>query len=256
MPASCSDMLWAMDEAPDRWQRTYAGHGRIWGDEPSPLARLAVGDLQRRRGTGPAVDLLDIGCGYGRDLAYLRAHLRGRLVGIDPSPAALALARHRLEAGADVELRQAEAWDLHPGRYAVVHSANVYHLLRPARRDDFRRAVAAQLAPGGLLYLSTLSTRDPQHHGRGAPVPGDPESFVDDGYLHFSSADELRREFATVVTVEYLREHAYQETRTDGAGHHHVSWLLVGRSADEGPSAEPPRRSHPDPHRNEEATRS
>jgi len=73
------------------WEKRYLTDGRLWGDGPSELARLAVARLRpsvaRAAGAEPLA-LIDVGCGYGRDSRYLAAELNCRVLGLDPSPAA------------------------------------------------------------------------------------------------------------------------------------------------------------------------
>jgi SAM-dependent methyltransferase len=80
------------------WEKRYATDGRLWGDGPSELARLAVARLRPsmavvRDAEAPPLTLIDVGCGYGRDSRYLAAELGCRVLGIDASPAAVAAAR-------------------------------------------------------------------------------------------------------------------------------------------------------------------
>ena len=112
--------------------------------------------------------------------------------------------------------------------FDVVFASNLYQLLRPPERAGLRRALGALLAPAGLLFLSTLSTNDPQHYGEGEPVPGERDSFTRPVYLHFCREEELREDFS-FLSVEELREHEYDEPHADGSVHHHVSWILVAR---------------------------
>ena len=56
------------------------------------------------------------------------------------------------------------------GPYDIVFTCNVYHLLGPIGRREFAAALAAVTRPGGLLFLSTMSPRDPQHYAVGEPV--------------------------------------------------------------------------------------
>ena len=80
------------------------------------------------------------------------------------------------------------------------------------------------------MFLSTLSVHDPEHHGKGEPVPGEEGSFVDKMYLHLSTGPELEREFGFLRLLS-LEEHEFDEPRADGAVHHHVLWLLVAQKA-------------------------
>jgi len=213
------------------WDRRYAADERIWGDGPSELARLAVARL--RPYASPELAILDVGCAYGRDSRYLAGELGCRVLGLDPSPAAIAAARKARSAGLEVEYVAGDLGSLasdpdHAGPYDVAFVCNVYHLLGPIGRREFTAALAAAVRPGGLLFLSTLSPRDPEHYAVGEPVSGEERSWVEHVYLHFVTAEELTRDFAAFEVLD-LEERSYDETRERGQLHHHASWFLEGR---------------------------
>ena len=213
------------------WERRYAAGGRLWGDDPSELAILAVARLSPY--ASPDLSVLDVGCAYGRDTRYLATELGCRVLGIDPAPAAVAEARATTPESLAVEYAVAELADLGAdpalaGPYDVAFAANVYHLLGPIGRRAFVDALAAAVRPGGLLFLSTLSPRDPQHYAVGEPVAGEERSWVEHVYLHFCTADELERDFAPFDVLD-LDERAYDEPQVNGQVHRHASWFLEGR---------------------------
>ena len=213
------------------WEKRYAADGRLWGDGPSELARLAVARL--RTYATPALTILEVGCAYGRDARYLAAELGCRVLGLDPSPTAIAAARKARTADLDVEYLAGDAASLasdaeHAGPYDVVHVCNVYHLLSPGGRREFAAALAALVRPGGLLYLSALSPRDPQHYALGTPVLGEERSWVDHVYLHFCTAAELEADFAAFEVLD-LEERSYEEHNANGVKHRHAGLFLEGR---------------------------
>jgi SAM-dependent methyltransferase len=222
------------------WDRRYAADEKIWGDGPSPLAQLVVARL--RPYATPGLQVLDVGCGYGRDTRYLATELGCHAVGIDGSPAAIEAARTEhnnavrrsdkthLDAEYFVsDLASLAADPERAGTFDVVFACNVYHLLGPIGRREFAAACAAVSSPGGLLFLSTLSPRDPEHYAKGEPVSGEERSWVDRVYLHFCTAEELERDFAAGFEVLDLEERGYDEPRPDAPPHHHTSWFLEGR---------------------------
>ncbi len=222
------------------WDRRYAADEKIWGDGPSPLAQLVVARL--RPYAAPGLQVLDVGCGYGRDTRYLATELGCHAVGIDGSPAAIEAARTQHsnavrrsgKARLDAEYLVSDLASLasrpeRAGAFDVVFACNVYHLLGPIGRREFAAACAAVTRPGGLLFLSTLSPRDPEHYAKGEPVSGEERSWVDRVYLHFCTAEELERDFAGGFEVLDLEERAYDEPRPDAPPHHHTSWFLEGR---------------------------
>jgi SAM-dependent methyltransferase len=219
------------------WEKRYATDGRLWGDGPSELARLAVARLRPSGAAAGNTDaaplkLLDVGCGYGRDSRYLAAELDCDVLGLDPSPAAVAAARKARRPGLDVEYEVGDAASLadaaaQAGRFDVAFAGNVYHLLSPGGRREFASALAVLVRPGGLLFLSTLSPRDPQHYAVGEPVLGEERSWVEHVYLHFCTADELTADFSAFTVLD-LEERSYEEHNANGVVHRHASWFLEG----------------------------
>ena len=230
------------DDAVAYWDRRYRAGGELWGETPSELAAVAV---ERLAALGPAaadLTLLDLGCGYGRDAVVLWRALGLSIVGLDGAAGAIEMARAAVPAGARIEYRCADLADADladaddrgvggggTARFDVVYCSNVYQLLEPGGRAALRAAARRSLVSGGLFFLSTLSTRDPQHAGKGRAVPGEPGSFIERTYLHLCERDELAGEF-DFLDVERLDEIAYLEERPAGAPHDHVSWVLVGRA--------------------------
>ena len=103
------------------WDERYAVDGRLWGDGPSELARLAVARL--RPHASPELAVLDVGCGYGRDSRYMAAELHCRALGIDPSPRAVATAQKSRSAGLDVEFMTGDAAALAKAASEAVRAA-------------------------------------------------------------------------------------------------------------------------------------
>lgn len=102
--------------------------------------------------------MLDIGTGTGRMLELIAPRVT-RAIGIDVSPAMLAVARANLErAGArNVALRQGDVYALPPGEgpFSLIVIHQVLHFL-----DDPARAIreaARLLAPGGRLLVVDLA---------------------------------------------------------------------------------------------------
>jgi SAM-dependent methyltransferase len=97
---------------------------------------------------------LDVGCGAG-EFTRLLAERADHVVGVDLSPAMVAVARERAAGRANVELRVADVmeWDVPPASFDCIASiATLHHLaLRPALRK-----LAMALRPGGTLAVLDL----------------------------------------------------------------------------------------------------
>lgn len=95
---------------------------------------------------------LDVGCGAGL-LAEPLARLGAQVTAIDAAPEVIAVAReHAAGQGLSIDYRQGAVEDL-DGRFDLVTAMEVIeHVADP---QAFLSSLAARLAPGGLLILST-----------------------------------------------------------------------------------------------------
>ena len=95
---------------------------------------------------------LDVGCGAGL-LAEPLARLGAKVTGIDAAPEVIAVARdHAAGQGLTIDYRAGDVQDL-DGQFDLVISMEVIeHVADPGA---FLNALAARLAPGGLMILST-----------------------------------------------------------------------------------------------------
>jgi 2-polyprenyl-6-hydroxyphenyl methylase/3-demethylubiquinone-9 3-methyltransferase len=95
---------------------------------------------------------LDVGCGAGL-LCEPLARLGARVTGIDAAPEVIAVARdHAAAMGLEIDYRNAAVEQI-DGQFDLVTSLEVIeHVADPSA---FLKSLAARLAPGGLLILST-----------------------------------------------------------------------------------------------------
>jgi hypothetical protein len=148
---------------------------------------------------------------------------------VDPAASAVEMARAdgAKDGRGDVEFRVGRFQEIKDGPYDLVYAANLYQILPPQERKQFPRVVEKLLAPDGLFFLGTLSSRDPEHAGKGTAVPGDPHSCVDKTYVHLSDRAELEKAFP-FLKIQQFYEHEFLESRAGGSRHHHISWILIG----------------------------
>lgn len=118
----------------------------------TPVGELVVD----RIGIEPGVELLDVGCGSGKNVA-IPAALRGaKVVGADVTPELLELARrHAADAGADIEWVEADAQDL---PFADASFDRVTSTFGAMFAPDHARAAAELVRvcrPGGRIVMTT-----------------------------------------------------------------------------------------------------
>lgn len=123
-------------------------------EDPSALSEVVDWD-RKLLGDVSGLDLLHLQCHIGTDTVSW-ARLGARVVGLDFSPAALAIARKfAADAGADIEFVQGDARhaDRAVGRLFDIVYASVGVLCWIPDVRAWARAAAACLRPGGRLYL-------------------------------------------------------------------------------------------------------
>lgn len=211
------------------WDGAYRSDRKIWGKRPSEIA-LAAAKFASEAGlpTG-GKRMLEIGCGYGRDAFFLASAWGIRVTAVDPAASAVEMARAdgAKDGRGDVEFRVARFQDIKDEPFDLVYAANLFQILPPAARRQFPQVVEKLLAQDGYLILGTLSSRDPEHAGKGTAVSGDPNSWVDKTYVHLSDRAELEKAFH-FLKIKQFYEHEFLESRAGGSRHHHISWILIG----------------------------
>lgn len=212
------------------WEKEYSRNERLWGEQPSELATAAVEYLRQHSGEGSPLNILDIGCGYGRDASHYAKNLECTVHGIDASKKAIEMASGAITQE-NVRFELKDFNDVCDEKYEVVTVSNLYQLLKKDERRGLRQAIERVLKLNGILFLSTLSINDPEHAGKGTPVSEEPNSFSfpEKLYLHFCTGEELAEDFAS-LEIDDLYEHEYDEPRATGETHHHISWILIARN--------------------------
>jgi 2-polyprenyl-6-hydroxyphenyl methylase / 3-demethylubiquinone-9 3-methyltransferase len=137
-PKGSSEMLHKLN--PVRLHYLRAQVDAHWGTDPRSIRPLA------------SKTALDVGCGAGL-LCEPLARLGATVTGVDAAPENIAVARnHAAGQGISIDYHAGELESL-DGKFDLVTSMEVIeHVVDPA---TFVFALAARIAPGGLLILST-----------------------------------------------------------------------------------------------------
>ncbi len=165
------------------WESCYRAGETPWdkGAPAPPLLEWLAQPGHRFEGA-----VLVPGCGLGHDVRAIAATGQAReVVGLDLSPAALALARQQPPAGRE-SYAEADLFDLPPafrGRFDWVFEHTCFCAIDPARRAADVRAVAGALKPRGPLhavfYLDPWANGEPPPPGGGPPFPASREEIDD-----------------------------------------------------------------------------
>jgi len=74
------------------WDSEYKENKAVWGEEPSELACFTEKYLEKTGYTEGDFSMVDLGCGYGRDLFYLCDRFSCNVLGVDESLEAIMIA--------------------------------------------------------------------------------------------------------------------------------------------------------------------
>jgi SAM-dependent methyltransferase len=153
-----------------------ADFARDWSEQPTPVDLHAV--VQRFFVPGATAD---IGCGSGREVAWLAANGFPATTGFDPSEGLLREARARYPHLAFKQAALPQLAGIAEASFAnVLCETVIMHLPHAAIAPSVERLVAI-LRPGGVLYLSWRVTRGAdQRDGQGRLYAAFPAGLVID----------------------------------------------------------------------------
>ncbi|MEJ2279543.1 MAG: hypothetical protein P8Y70_17640 [Candidatus Lokiarchaeota archaeon] len=116
--------------------------------------------------------------------------------------------------------------DLDDSQYDIIYISGVYHFFKKGDRCLFISKIKKIIKSPGYLFLSTLSSNDTQYYGKGVPVKNDPNSFQSEIFLHFSSKEELLKDFKFLKIFD-LSEFFHKNYAKDTD--YHTMWILIGK---------------------------
>jgi ubiquinone/menaquinone biosynthesis C-methylase UbiE len=127
-----------------------------------PYAPVLMRRIVQICGLDGSQRLLDLGCGPGQIAFALACHVR-EVVGMDPEPAMLALARSRAGAPINVHFTEGSSYDLGPalGRFDLVTIGRAFHWMN--RAETLKRLNPIIEAGGAVVLFSTDTPELPQN---------------------------------------------------------------------------------------------
>lgn len=194
------------------WTARYQEDPTFFGDRESDFARWAASVLRRE---GTVHEVLELGCGYGRDTKFLSAqgwHVRGVDLAVTnasgpPTTAASGGGYELIEADALGFLRKCS-----PRSLDAVYSNMLLNMeFTETEHAEILRAVHRSLRKEGLHLYSARSTSDPWY-GRGKKVGPDTFDPAPHGVtMHFFSREYADRIGGDLFTPVERREVAEGE---------------------------------------------
>jgi len=206
----------------DYWSSKYKAEGLIWGREPTAAVRLFADFLAGRQ----VLNILEVGCGYGRDSAYLAK--KGFFVtGVDSSGVAIELASKTWVSNPGVVffVGRGESLEFPDKTFDALWSSNFLHLFEKKKRDVILREMRRVLVKRGVLGFSVASVNDPKY-GEGEQL-GDKTFLVGGKLMHFYDEGEVREAMEGFNTMEVI-EVREEEKRASGGYHRHINWVAIG----------------------------
>ncbi|WP_214317849.1 class I SAM-dependent methyltransferase [Nonomuraea sediminis] len=112
--------------------------------------------LARLSGARPGDSILDVGCGTGYLTRILAPFIgpRGKVIGVDPSPAMIDHAGRRAPANCSYLVGEGQALDLPDASLDVVVSTLAVHHMPASERGTAVREMYRVLRPGGRLLIA------------------------------------------------------------------------------------------------------
>jgi ubiquinone/menaquinone biosynthesis C-methylase UbiE len=170
---------------PGGWERDYLRRGCLWGGAACDLPAIPPGSR-----------VLEIGCGNGK--TYIPLSERGvSVVGLDISPAAVALCRRAAGEGAPLCVADARALPFGDESFDAVCAFHVAGHLKAAGRRAVAGEIVRVLKEGGRLYFRDFSDRD-MRYGKGTEVEAGTFLRGEGILTHYFSESEVRTLFAAL----------------------------------------------------------
>ncbi len=137
------------------WDGAYRTGRKIWGGQPSDIARAVGGFFEQEKIPTAGKRMLEIGCGYGRDALYLADRWKVRAVATDPSAQAIEMAQASLtrRTGKRSNFTGPASRNWRPN-LSIWYMPPIFTKYYPRRREtNFVSRPPAWLAPAGAVAL-------------------------------------------------------------------------------------------------------
>jgi len=181
------------------WEKNFQDKQMMWGEGPTESALFARDYFLKQDVT----NVLIPGVGYGRNaIPFLDADMT--VTGIEISQTAIDLARSEMKLDITIHHGSVSEMPFDDKKYDGIFSHALVHLLDEEQRKKFIKNCYSQLAQGGTLIITAITTKAPSY-GMGTLIG--PNRYEQHGgvQIFFYDEDIVRREFGEYGLVE-LRE--------------------------------------------------
>ena len=181
----------------DYWNQYY--QNQVCSTQPSPFARYVSTLVE------PGRELVDLGCGNGRDALYF-AGLGLKVAGMHLSASAIQMLEERKTPNVSFLCGDFISHPAHtPARYHYAYSRFTIHAINRKQEALLLQTMYQALKPGGKFFIEVRSVHDPLY-GKGQPVERN-AFFYDNHYRRFIVLGELTRALEQCgYRVEYAKE--------------------------------------------------
>ncbi|MEK7117629.1 MAG: methyltransferase domain-containing protein [Patescibacteria group bacterium] len=142
------------------YNNTYQNNPNLWGNRPNNLILMFENDFK------PNSNVLDLGCGQGRDALYM-AKKGFDVVAVDSSNTAIEqlLEKAKKEQLTNLTAKCADAsnFNLQSDKYQII---NLYNLLQFIGKDNSIKLIndiKNNLPPNGFVIIKAFTTSDPEY---------------------------------------------------------------------------------------------
>ena len=194
----------------NHYNKLYKQNANVWGNQPNKLLEMIWQDVD------PGSDVLDLGCGQGRDSLFL-AKKNFKVTAIDSAPAGIDTLNKTINENnldkIQATCQKVEDFIIEPDKYSIINAMNIFQFLD---KKDVLKIIAnikASLKPGGFVVVVGFTVDDP--------------SFVaDKGFFDQNELNKLFLDFKIIF---------YREIAVENLGHpgdekphqHHVVRLIA-----------------------------
>lgn len=198
------------------WNDKFIKKKYIWGLEESISARLVLEDLKDEHLCSPR--LIDLACGYGRDVNYYRNN-GIKCVGIDSSEEAIRIGKEQWN---DLDIVHGDIFFYSYDKVDIVTCNFIIHLLTRDERKKMVKLVYDILEDGGVAYFTVSSDRDCDFSL--GEVVGPNLVKNERGVTKFYYNEELVKEefciFSKVIIKEFREKHYHDYE------HEHINYII------------------------------